>query len=629
MNKFAKISLITAGCLGLLAGGGALLYKTLPQISAPNNSLVVTPGDNLGQIDINKTYTSAQYLAMINQYTKQIDGLKVELANNQEQYNQTIINYQTEIASLKSEIESMGEENADLLAEKNARIETLKAYIKAMESEHNENCQEYEKQIGELNSLLANYESKVLQTIKLPSDFVFTSLGFKVIENNDFIFYSTSHSCKLYYYHFETETLETIPIKGTSFDSFYKLNNVLYFRTSKMLYRYDFHTQEINILGSANGYLTYTADTNNLYTFDYYGGYGILDFDTMRFENYLLSSESSPVDVMKLDNYIIHWAYSTTPNGQSGKHYNIRCFNTETQIDEIILDNNTKAINSFIKTDNGYFMCIGNGFYKFNITTMTLELIKDFGSAYNNCYLLEGKIIVFSYNDAYIYDGTTLTHLANYKESNVKPIFYKLSNGIYYIVSNNSTFKGIWKLDLTNNTLIQLSSSCYTFYNDIDIANYKFIGMQNGIYVVDMNTGTIDALSTSSTSYAYTLKSINCGNYDIFYCSYNNNGYSTFVYFYDRVNDLYGKLYNGNSFSLKDCEYKNGTLYVMTDSYLYSFNLDANLNNYVNSLTIDSSLSNLKVGVFYTNVGTLDGSKLYIKYTLQDDGSFTKDLVII
>ena len=106
MNKFAKISLITAGCLGLLAGGGALLYKTLPQISAPNNSLVVTPGDNLGQIDINKTYTSAQYLAMINQYTKQIDGLKVELANNQEQYNQTIINYQTEIASLKSEIES-------------------------------------------------------------------------------------------------------------------------------------------------------------------------------------------------------------------------------------------------------------------------------------------------------------------------------------------------------------------------------------------------------------------------------------------------------------------------------------------------------------------------------------------
>ena len=68
---------------------------------------------------------------------------------------------------------------------------------------------------------------------------------------------------------------------------------------------------------------------------------------------------------------------------------------------------------------------------------------------------------------------------------------------------------------------------------------------------------------------------------------------------------------------------------VVSRIYLYSFNLDANLNNYVNSLTIDSSLSNLKVGVFYTNVGTLDGSKLYIKYTLQDDGSFTKDLVII
>ena len=92
---------------------------------------------------------------------------------------------------------------------------------------------------------------------------------------------------------------------------------------------------------------------------------------------------------------------------------------------------------------------------------------------------------------------------------------------------------------------------------------------------------------------------------------------------------MYGKIYGGSSFGLRDCKYKNGVLYVMSDSYLYTFNLDANLNNFVNSLTIDSSLSNLEVGVFYTSIGTLDGSKLYIKYTLQDDGTFTKDLVII
>jgi len=626
MNKIAKISLITAGILGLVAGGGAIWHYAGNNTSKPDTSIVISPDDNIGKIDINQTYTSAQYLSMINQYTKQVDSLKVELANNQEKYNQTIANYQTEISSLQQEIANMGEDNTELLKEKNDRIDSLKAYIKVIEDEHSEENNEYEKRISELNSLLSNYESKVLQTIKLPSDFVFTSLGFKVIENNDFIFYSTSHSCKLYYYHFDTETLDAIPIKGTSFDSFYKLNNVLYFRTSKMLYRYDFHAQEISILGSANGMLSYTADTNNLYVFDYNGGYGVLNFGTLKFENLLQSTDNSYVTTIKLDNFILHSAYMPSVN-DSSKRYVVRCFNTETQIDKVILDT-SYTINSFIKTNDGYFMCIGKGFYKFNISTMTVDLIKDLEYSYNSCYLLENKVVIFGYTNAYIYENSTITEIANYAESNVKPIFYKLSNGVYYVVSSNSNFKGLWKLDLTNNTFTQLSSSCYAYYSDIDIANYKFIGMYNGIYVVDKNTGTVDTLSVYSTN-QYTLKSINCGNYEIFYCSTLSSSSSTYIYFYDKVNDMYGKIYGGSSFGLRDCKYKNGVLYVMSDSCLYTFNLDANLNNYVNSLTIDSSLSNLEVGVFYTSIGTLDGSKLYIKYTLQDDGTFTKDLVII
>lgn len=626
MNKIAKISLITAGILGLVAGGGAIWHYAGNNNSKPDTSIVISPDDNIGKIDINQTYTSAQYLSMINQYTKQVDSLKVELANNQEKYNQTIANYQTEISSLQQEIANMGEDNTELLKEKNDRIDSLKAYIKTIEDEHSEENNEYEKQISELNSLLSNYESKVLQTIKLPSDFVFTSLGFKVIENNDFIFYSTSHSCKLYYYHFDTETLDAIPIKGTNFDSFYKLNNVLYFRTSKMLYRYDFHAQEISILGSANGMLSYTADTNNLYVFDYNGGYGVFNFGTLKFENFLQSTDNSYVTTIKLDNFILHSAYMPSVN-DSNKRYVVSCFNTETQIDKVILDT-SYTINSFIKTNDGYFMCIGKGFYKFNISTMTVDLIKDLEYSYNSCYLLENKVVIFGYTNAYIYENSTITEIANYAESNVKPTFYKLSNGVYYVVSSNSNFKGLWKLDLTNNTFTQLSSSCYAYYSDIDIANYKFIGMYNGIYVVDKNTGTVDTLSVYSTN-QYTLKTINCGNFDIFYCSMASSSNSTYIYFYDKVNDMYGKIYGGSSFGLKDCKYKNGVLYVMSDSYLYTFNLDANLNNYVNSLTIDSSLSNLEVGVFYTSVGTLDGSKLYIKYTLQDDGTFTKDLVII
>jgi hypothetical protein len=627
MNKIAKISLITAGCLGILAGGGVALYGTLHKTSTPDTSLNVNGYEKIDIEDINKTYTSSQYLSMINQYTKEIDGLKVELANKQEKFDQTIIEYQNEITKLQAEISSMSEDNSDLLKEKNERIETLKAYIETMGNENKEMANNYEDQINKLNTLLANYETKVLQTIKLPSDFVFTSLGFKIIENNDFIFYSTSHSCKLYYYHFDTETLETIPIKGTNFDSFYKLNNVIYFRTSKMLYRYDFHTQEINILGSANGVLTYTADTKHLYVFDTYGGYGVLNFGTMIFENYLQSTDTNTVEILTLDNYIIRSAYSVTKTN-SERHYNIRCFNTQTQIDDCILENESK-VNSFIKTNSGYFMCVGKGFYKFNILSMSLELIQDLETTNNTCYSLDGKIVIFAYTKAYIYDGTTVTQIATYPECFVKPTFFKLSNGVYYVVSNNSSFKGIWKLDLTNNTLNQLSSSCNTYVSNVEVSKYIFIGLTNGIYVLDKNTGAIDTMAVYSNGYNYTLKTIDCGNNVIIYCSINGSTISTYVYYYDKINDIYGKIYNGASFGLKDCELRNGILYIQTSENLLTFNPSISLNNCIDKLSIDSSLSNLKLGVFYANIGTLDGSKLYIKYTLQDDGTFTKDLVII
>lgn len=612
-------------------GTGLVLHYTHSKENGtnPDTSITIKPDTSTGTETVAKTYTSAQYLAMVNQYTQEIDGLKTELANSQEQYNQSLATYQAEITSLQQEIETLGEENAEQINEKNARIETIKAYIKTLEEEQNEKNADYEKQISDLNSLLSNYEKEILKTIKLPSDFVFTSLGFKIIENNDFVFYSSSHSCKLYYYHFDTETLETIPIKGTSFGSFYKLNNALYFVTSQMLYRYDFATQEIKILGSSSSIISYTYDANNLYVFDGCNGYGVLNFGTMKFDNYL-SKDIYSCTVMKVDNYIFHTSYGSTPT-KTSNHAHIRCFNTETQTDTVILEN-ASYLKSFVKTDDGYFVCVDNGFYKFNNFTMELELIKDFGSSYNNCYVIEGKLVLFGYQGVYVYEDSTLTQLGTYGNNQVIPNFYKISDGIYYVTAQYLT--GLWKLDLTNSTFTQLSSTYNNPKNAVDVGHYKLLGMDKGIYSIDMNTGTVENLAFQSNIGSYNkLKTIDCGNYIVFFT--HSTSYKVtyaYVYYYDKTNDLFGQVCTGDFTvfsSLCDCLYKNGKLYVMTDSSLYIFDLSASLNNYSSKLTITQSLSNLQVGVFYSQVATLDDSNLYIKYTLLDDGSFDKELVVM
>lgn len=630
MNKFGKIGLITAGALVALVGGGAILYNTVPSlknVGTNNQANIGLGGGVVGDITVNNDNTSKQYIALINQYSKQIDDLKTQINNNKAESERQIAEMQAEIDALQLELENTNEANADEIAEKNARIQTLKQYIKTLESENNEIVAGYEEEISDLNTLLSNYEREIIATIKLPTDFTFTSLGFKLIEGNDFIFYSTSHSCKLYYYHFDTKTLETINIKGTSFDSFFKHNDLLYFRTSKISYVYSFTNKTLDILGSANGVISYVADSGNMYMFDYTGGYAVHNFVTGAFTNFLGDgTDSSTVTIKKIDRYIIHSSYCVTPTNNK-KHHNIQVYDTETGIDTVLYDSSS-TINSFVKTSHGYYMCLSTGFYKLNIEDLSLTLIQDLTSSTAQAFVLEDKVVIFGYYTAYVYDGTTLTELLTYETpTGVYPKFIKISEGLYYVVSSSSNFKGIWKLDLTTNNLVQISDAYYTFGDRVTIGHYEFVDMQTGMYVIDLNTGAIDTLAKATSNYTCKFETIEYGNLTLFYQTYSSK--TSYMYFYDHVNDIYGRIFKGGSFSIVECEIKNDMLYIMTESYLYGFNLNASMDNYITYLSINTSLSSLKAGVFYAQAGTLEDGKLYIKYTLQEDNSFNKEMVIM
>ena len=631
MKKAGKISLITAGTLAVLVGGGAVLYNTVPSFRNmfSNKTSVNSPNLSIGgnvDFNVNEQHTSEEYIALISQYSREVDNLKTQIRNNNSAHEQQVASMQQEIDALQSELETLTNEDAEIIAEKNARIEVLKQYIRTMESEHQEELAGFEGQISELNTLLANYEKKILATIKLPSEFVFTSLGFKIIEGNDFIFYSTSHSCKLYYYHFESKTLEAIPIKGTSFDSFYKLDDLLYFRTSKIAYAYDFNSKEISILGSANGILTYITDYVNCYMFDHDGGYAVHNMRTGAFTNFLTDGKNSnTTTVMRIDNYILHTAYYSVSNKS---HSVVKCFDTNRMTDHTILDESS-VLHSFVKTSHGYYMCMGNGFFKLNISDFSIELIHDFHSTYNRCYTFGDKIVIMGYGEAFMYDGTELISLATYEKGDFTPHFIKITNDIYYMMSGSSSyFKGMWKLDLNLKTLDQLTTSYNEYYDELAVAHYKFVSAHGGIYVIDITTGTIDTLPVTSNNSSIKFNSTECGKYTLFFGRYNTSGYSSYIYFYDSENDVYGKI-NSTTFIVKDYKTINNLFYITTDSALYVYNLNESMDHPITTLTIDATLSNLQAGVFYQQAGTLDGAKLYIKYTLQDNGSFVKDLVII
>ena len=162
MNKFGKIGLITAGALVALVGGGAILYNTVPSlknnVGTNNQANIGLGGGVIGDITVNTDNTNKQYLALINQYSKQIDDLKTQLNNNKAESESKIAEMQAEIDALQLELENTQNSDADIIAEKNARIQVLKQYIQTIESENAETVAGYEEQISDLNTLLSNYE---------------------------------------------------------------------------------------------------------------------------------------------------------------------------------------------------------------------------------------------------------------------------------------------------------------------------------------------------------------------------------------------------------------------------------------------------------------------------------------
>lgn len=205
MNKFGKISLITASSLAIIAGGGAILYNNVPAVKNTFDKVIkINRQDKASIGDKNQSFEhedSAYYINLITEYTRQIESLKYTIESNKAEYEKTISEKQSEIDSLNAEVDELTSAGGseELIKQKNERIASLTSAIQTLQAEQEETNAEHEKEIENLNKLISKYESRILSTLKLPKEFIIentSDVGFSIIENNSAsVDYDKIHIC--------------------------------------------------------------------------------------------------------------------------------------------------------------------------------------------------------------------------------------------------------------------------------------------------------------------------------------------------------------------------------------------------------------------------------------------------
>lgn len=631
MNKTKKSGFaIVAIVLIIVFALGFVLIERFSKGSKNNPNL------NIGGITTPSGQdNSEEYLALINQYSKQVTELQSQISSIKADRDKQLAEKNAEIKSLQEDINNMQTEDADIISAKNARINALKEAIKTLEEETNEAVTSYEARIASLNASLSEYESEVIRTISLPTNFKFTELGFKIVDDNNFVFYSKSHSCNLYYYNYQTKKMTMLPIKGSSFDNFYKTSTFLYFRSSDNLYVYDFEKSDLKLLSVCKFAINYVSNDTCVYIFDIYGNYAIHNFVTGvliggNFPLSVSSSYSGSFQTSMIDNYILYTSYGVTPT-TSSTHLNLQLFNTIT-LQKYYLSDNVPYLYSFTKYNDKYYFIGNTGFYSLNLADNTAELIQSFSTNNGRVYILDDNLLMQTTAGIYCYDGIECKLLSSTIKTMNDAKFLKVDTDVYYMFSTVSV-KGMYKIDFSSKTLTQLSANGEGFFAIENIDHYAFVFGKTNCFVIDLDNGSFEELGLLGTSLTKVkIKKFETEKHILFVPEITKDAStSASIIAYDKENESYGYVGKSkNAFNyFRSAELKNGKLYVLTNSALQCFNLGESLDNSILNISVNGSMSNLEKGIFYSSIGEVTDGQLYVRSYLQSDGTFKKEFVVV
>lgn len=238
-------------------------------------------------------------------------------------------------------------------------------------------------------------------------------------------------------------------------------------------------------------------------------------------------------------------------------------------------------------------------------------------------------MLVYTNSGLYLYVDNQLKQISSefntkYPCTSYLYYFTKIAENTYYIYG----YYGLYKINLEDYSFTSLSSNVGNWYIDnFDINNYKIIVSQKYYYIINTETGEVSTLEVGHGTLQSFVK-LEYKDYVIFYSKYDS-----YLYYFNTTTNTYGRIKAGWNYMFMSPQVmiKADKVYILDELGFYVLDInDLSPNEplvYFNN--IDSSMSSLTRGEIYSKVGTLDGSNLYVKYILQEDGTFVKELVII
>ena len=626
MEKTKKSNLwryLAVGACGL-AIGGSLLYAYSPNFKNKlnnlftNNEIVINQDLDNNNTNSGENFLSSDYFSLINKYSKDIDNLQVQISLLRDEANRIIAEKQAEIEVLQEELQNTQETDSEIIAEKNQRIAALRAYIEAMQSENAEELEEYKQEIDYLNERLLGVQTQVLQSIKLPSDVVFNGFNFKLLNENIFVVYSANSSGNLYCFNKEQNKLYTIQDNSYVFDSFYFENNLLFYRAGSNLKYFNFSSKEVNQICNLACPVVVTSKNENIYFITAQREYIKFNVNTHSIiSNNIETNSNSDLRSYLYENYFLF----IDRNNSSSK---LTYFSLETEeFSEFQItagSANANQVNfSFYNTQFGcMFSSPSGGLYILNFNDNSLNRLGS--SIYFSVTELNEKVFVCGAGGLYVYDGTNFTSVSSLCKGNHVLKFYPKNENVYYFVASSpgtntqDRLYGLFQYNYLTNVVTQVDSTSSYFDYVIEDGDNVYIFLLNGsCYVLDSIAENY--LHLSGTVYNYEdYLFVRAGTY--FKC-----------YFKDTK-----ELTTSNSISALNtgayAKFINGRFYFTNNNTLYVIDPKISVTTYVRALAFDSKLSHPEVGVYYENLGSVDGGNVFCKYVLTENGLEQKELIL-
>lgn len=549
-----------------------------------------------------------------------------------EDTNLTVSQLNTKIANLEAENESLNNDKAQLTLEVENlgedienRDEIISNYIVQIDS-INAQLEENTQILREFKELIDKiYGEMIVNIIDLPEELNNINLTFKLLEDNNFF---VSSSVGVYYFDYAQGLFVKIT-NEKSFNNIHKVPNGYLGFVGYHLYYFNLEDFSFtDLIYISFNYVTYLDVENGVYLINAFTAY-YCDLNTLEVAMLYTNNATGGFGVYPNLNVYDNDVFWYTRNNFLF-HLDITT-NNVSLISDCIDAYESNSNNIFCKINDKYYFInsiddfVNNnvqapiGIYVINMDTKSLELSCDFEFTAKawamNC--IDNKVLFIIESNIYCFDGNSVSLIYEYTSN--MPSAYKIdivyedNNVIYFHL-----YRFFFKLDRSTDEFclvfdFESNSAGITYH--IDDTRY-YVSRGSYYLILDIYDGI---LCSHKTSNVYAFKNVEI------YGDYLSVSSSASGFLLNLIDYTY--IYRNGVCSIKLIGIHENLFYLQckTNFCIYDITKDSYSNVFIE---YDVDKSNLAEHTYYSYIEDLDNGALYYKYVVNEDLTYTKDLVV-